>query len=1480
MRFLQKLAGRLVWTLTMLGLAAALWPSSASAQMPEGTIGWSSTHTSEKFVSAEAACISQWHHYNDPPKSRYVGAFVSPGNLNKAFCKWTQYQNICPEETGGGISSCGTVYPTYVELKCQTGYTPTLGKYCQKDPVPERPCNCNNGGAVNPQVGNPIVLSTGAKVLHSTDYATEDGDFTISRSYRSTPFGRTTSLQTLPLGLTGGWQLDFMYELQLTAFSGSPSTPSAKLALLSPDGTAYDFVMQSGGAFVPDTTTGAFYAPTNLKVEFVGTLPTDLSALQSASTQWRLTDGDDTVWTFQTFTRPNTTAPYAVGRPISRVTREGYQWNLSYRADNSLETVTDSFGRQATFNWSIYKMSSMASPPAGWLPYPEAVSSVILPDGTTLRYTYDPPPASGVRDSRHVQRLARAERIDGSSTVLEATAYSYEDPRFPEHITRVADRDSNEVAKYAYDERGRGISTERAIGSEKYSVALSENTSERVSTVSNALGKTEQYHFQRFGTGLDFRLTSVVSEASPHTPSSTQSITYGINNFIATQTDAEGRVTSYTRDARGRPTTIVEAYGTPQARTTTITWHSTLNVPSQEVTPGLQVDYTYYPGGQLQTRTETDTTSQSVPYSTAGQTRTWTYTWGTGGRLASINGPKPVDANGKDDITTFVYDSSGNLQTSTNGLGQVTTFASYDASGRPGTMTDPNGVVTAFTYDALGRTKTSTVKHPSSSALDAVTSFDYDAKGLVTGITSPATDKLIVDYDAAGRVAAVRAASGERIDYQYDADGNVTSEAVKRTNATIARQVKRTFDELGRLISEVAATPFASQWSYDKVGNLTQAKAPKGSTTTQSFDALNRLVTRVAPDSGTTMRGYDAADNLVSHTDPISVTTQFVRNGFGDVIRETSPDRGTSTYYYNEAGELTAAIDGRGQRIDYSRDILGRVTQKVPVGRPTSETITYTYDTPGISGSYGVGRLSSVADGTGSTSFAYDHRGNLVTKRQAIGTGTADLAYSYDLGDRVTQVAYPSGRIVQYAYDSKGRVSQVQTKASAGTSSWTILASSMSYEPFGSVKTMALGNGLAVANDWGNDGRLASRRLYRTSTNADLSNLSYGYDANDNLNAIRDLVDDTRSAYYGYDANDRLTLTSRMLDAAVGTDTYTYTSGTNRLASVVSAAGTRSIVYDTRGNTISETSLLPLVTASYDGYARLLTYERSGDPAQSNAYNGLDDRVTVNSGGAVRHFVYDADGRVLGEYGADASDVIAETIWMQPEVAIGNQTVTGDDGVGGYAPLAIGTGSGSSAALTWMHGNHLGVPVVFADASGTAIAPPSYSLPGFPGQMKTLSDIYYNRYRDYDVNTGRYVQADPIGLEGGSNPYLYAKANPLRWTDRLGLAPGDKWYGYNNREFQRWFHRCWKQPGDPDATKEEIAEAYGEWVSRGSPTGGRCWNERRSKQPCPQNKHPTEKPNTDGLKKAATWAAVGTVLYWVISEGSRLFPPRNLIPVP
>jgi RHS repeat-associated protein len=189
-------------------------------------------------------------------------------------------------------------------------------------------------------------------------------------------------------------------------------------------------------------------------------------------------------------------------------------------------------------------------------------------------------------------------------------------------------------------------------------------------------------------------------------------------------------------------------------------------------------------------------------------------------------------------------------------------------------------------------------------------------------------------------------------------------------------------------------------------------------------------------------------------------------------------------------------------------------------------------------------------------------------------------------------------------------------------------------------------------------------------------------------------------------------------------------------------------------------------------------YTSSGTTSLSHVYNGFDDRVSTTatpSGGSAdtRRFVYAPDGRVIGEYGASATDVRAEFIWMSPQVGVSG-LYGGDDGLGGYMPLAVAvqTPTPGVTALNWVHANHMGVPIHYSDATGIQIpAPTGYSVPGFPGQSQTLPDLYYNRYRDYDTTTGRYIQADPIGLAGGDNPYLYAKGNPVRYMDPLGLNP-------------------------------------------------------------------------------------------------------------
>jgi RHS repeat-associated protein len=58
----------------------------------------------------------------------------------------------------------------------------------------------------------------------------------------------------------------------------------------------------------------------------------------------------------------------------------------------------------------------------------------------------------------------------------------------------------------------------------------------------------------------------------------------------------------------------------------------------------------------------------------------------------------------------------------------------------------------------------------------------------------------------------------------------------------------------------------------------------------------------------------------------------------------------------------------------------------------------------------------------------------------------------------------------------------------------------------------------------------------------------------------------------------------------------------------------------------------------------------------------------------------------------------------------------------------------------------------------------------FPGQQyDAATGLHYNYFRDYDPATGRYVESDPIGLQGGVSTFGYVLQNPLVLFDPNGL---------------------------------------------------------------------------------------------------------------
>lgn len=375
--------------------------------------------------------------------------------------------------------------------------------------------------------------------------------------------------------------------------------------------------------------------------------------MTQAGSTWTLTLPDDSVETYSTATT-------AYGLLQSIRTRNGYTMSLTYNGSNQLTTVTDSYSRQFTLSYS------------GTL-----LQSVTTPDSTTINYGYTPVTGGNVLTS-----------VSYSTTPATSLTYQYASPGQPFLLTGIEDGAGNQLATWTYDSQSRATSSQRggSLGADATTITYNSNGTV---TVTNALGVADTYTYHKL-QGVP-RLLSISRAATSTTAAATRSFGYDANGYLASATDWNGNLTLYTNNPHGMVTSTTEAAATTVARTTTTAYDPTfVHLPDTITMPGLTVGFTYDGSGNPLTKTETDTTTTSIPYSTNGQTRITQWTWNSTGEMLTLQLPR-TDVTAK---TTFGYSSDGALTSVTDALSNQTQITSHTGGGRPLTVQDPNGVVT------------------------------------------------------------------------------------------------------------------------------------------------------------------------------------------------------------------------------------------------------------------------------------------------------------------------------------------------------------------------------------------------------------------------------------------------------------------------------------------------------------------------------------------------------------------------------------------------------------------------------------------------------------------------------------------------------------------------------------------------------------------------------------------------------------------
>lgn len=867
-------------------------------------------------------------------------------------------------------------------------------------------------------------------------------------------------------------------------------------------------------------------------------------------------------------------------------------------------------------------------------------------------------------------------------------------------------------------------------------------------------GRTTEYGYDDKGN----RLTQTVTDRTV-TPAvaKTWSWTYHPSGLVATATEPNGAVTRFDYDASGNLTQSTNAMG--------------------------QVDaYTHDAAGRVLTHAApTGLTSQ--------------YQYDARGRLTRLQRG--------DLVALYTYHPTGQLATATTPDGYEVSYA-YDAAQRLTGWSDNRGASASYTLDGMG---------------NRVNERIADAQGRAAWQLARSINSL----NRVERVSVGGADSGPAATttgFGYDANGDLVRST--ETLDGVARNTTLALDALRRVKSITNAQNATATLAYDGQDAITKATDFKGVATSYTRDAQGNALQEATPDAGTLATTYDALGLPKSITDALGRATAITRDALGRPTQIVSSAAGggasrtTVLRYdlagaeYNAEGAPQASVGSLSEIQEaevttrYQRDLQGRVTRKTEIlANGDTRTLGYRYVPAGSAGAgqvaaiiYPSGRqLQHQYDTTGQltglqwngqpllSSITWNPLGQPTAWQWSGGLGTAQAEQrSYTTAGQLAS----SRLLPQLVWDGAGRVARMQQRhALPGTG------------------TLAQDVALTSVFTYDSAGRLTASAH---SAPADLA-LPQGWGLGDTLGAT--------ASGYAWDANGNRTQVHHTSATGAGAATlervFAQSAGSNRLQGYTERFTPAGGAVQTTQVAYSQDAAGAL-TKKGDTYlhygvdGRIMKVGASADASDALAVgyvtNALGQRVLKRDArlsgqdhsATTQQTVYAEDGigsTVLGQYGnrrssdsgAPASEMDStEVIWL-PTAA-------------GPMPVAAQI----NGRLYAIDADHLNTPRRLTNAQGQVVwqwliagfgeANPTTGATGYaqegtasgrsygeavrfdlryPGQVwDEETGLSYNLHRYYDAGTGRYVQADPIGLEGGWNRFGYAGGNPASYTDPTG----------------------------------------------------------------------------------------------------------------
>ncbi|MCT6721673.1 RHS repeat-associated core domain-containing protein [Acidovorax sp. K2F] len=1244
-------------------------------------------------------------------------------------------------------------------------------------------------------MGNPIITATAEKFQRETDYVDQGAHpLTLQRVHRSSWVTKAdwpllSEVEGSPLGKS--WVHSFHAAIK---FSEPRANKNARALVALENGDVHVFYR---------TKTSPLDNSTDWKTTESGAqLTTKLNGLTQEVLSYLYTHKEtDVQWEFNT-----------LGRLIKRREPNGWTMSYAYSPDGNLQKVTNQFGRSLSFFYDAAGRLTRVRTPDNTdvqYQYGTALSKVLYPDGSQRGYVYEdsrfPLALTGILDELGTRYSTYGYDSTGRavSTELAGAAYKFTVAYEGRSTTRgfkVTDP-LGTVRSY----RTHFFSNSRA-GVDYMSTPSAEMDDAIFIRGFSAAGLVNEtryfdYWYRYWPTYYQWdetrRLPIQISEGAYSSNVEMAGYVWHSNFRVPVSLNEVKRSTVYSYDANGNRTS-----------------ESVTDKTSGVVTTR---SWTYFPTGLLATSTEANGAVTQYAYDAVGNLskviapngQQTLFTHDASGRVLTQTSPSGA-------VTQFTYDTRGRLRsTVTDGLTQLFT---YHPTGLIASISSHDGYVLSYTYDPAHRLTGWSDNRGSKGA------YSLDAMGnrlneQVLDVAGQTVWTLSRSINVLNRVSGENLGGSQPKTFEYDTNVDL----VKVTNALNEVYSSRR-DEKRRLSAVYQPSGAGVDARYDVVNNLLSTTDFKGIPTTFVRDARGNATQETSSDSGTQKATYDTLGLPKQVTDALGRATTITRDALGrPTLLQYADNTSTTLRYdlpgvtYNAPGAPQASVgylsevQDSGVTTTYQRDILGRITRKTQtLAGGNTRSISYSYHP---AGSAGAGLLDTITYGSGkSLAHVYNSTGQLTalhwngqplvtgitwnplgqpTGWQWSGFTAPPPANAQPLTEQRTYTAagqLASSKLLQLIWDGAGRISQITQQHMLPTAS----------------STVAQQVGLSSAYTYNSAGRLTASAHSAPPGQV----LPSGWSLSD--------VIGPNSMGYAYDANGNRTQAFYSTTTPAGTATLQrnvqITSGTNRMSGYTQAFKPADSTTSQNSTVSYQLDASGALTKKGDNYLHQtaqgriakvsLNADANSQQAINYVYNALAQRLSKSDARLstttplTEHAVYADDGigsTVLGQYGNRRSATSAA-----PAGEMDSTEVIYLPTAGGPMPVAAQI----NGRLYAIESDHLNTPRRLTNTQGQVAwqwlitgfgeVPPTLGAKGYaingidngkvyseavsfnlryPGQQwDEETGLNYNLNRYYDPASGRYIQSDPIGLDGGWNRFGYVDADPLNFADDEGLT--------------------------------------------------------------------------------------------------------------